>query len=229
MKRKRILMVISVVLILVFSSISGVQAHAAQSYMGDMKRLKWDLKPGKKYKVNLMTAGIGLKPYTLQMTGYSLSGPDADGIMTLIYTIRFSPRWKPTKTEVHKIVNSRACRINDITDGYCMNLQPDYYTGYDLENWANSPVEMELGEWRETNKKYYYGKNTREWYYTSVLMQTTRIYFPYYYDGLCIVLGTSHILGQTYADELYLDGKAKFGLTSYYNKSWKSFHAMRVR
>ena len=206
---------------------TGTQA-ASKSYMKTMKKLKWDLKPGRKYSTKLRIAGVGLKKYYMEMTKYKLSKADKYGMKTLTYTLKFTPAWAPTKSEVYRIVNSDSAYYDDIYEGYCMNLQPDYYTGFDLEYWEGSPIKIKLGKWKESNKKYYYDDDGG-WYYTNVLTQTTTIKFPKSYKGLCIVIGTSHILGETDADEEYLDGEERFGKTSYYKKSWSSFHGMRVK
>ena len=206
---------------------SGIKTEA-KPYMKTMKKLKWDLKKGKKYNTKLRIAGVGLKDYYVEMTKYKVSKADKYGMRTLTYTLKFTPNWEPTKAEVYRIVNSASAINDDLYEGYCMNLQPDYYSGYDLEYWEFSPVKIKLGEWKESNKKYYYD-DEGGWYYTNVLTQTTKIRFPKTYKGLCIVIGTNHILDYKYADKEYLDGEAKFGKTSFYKKSWSSFHGLRVK
>ena len=224
-------------LVLCLMTLPSITAQAAKKkktttteagYMKNMKGLKWDLKKGKKFKTKLRIAGIGLRPYTVEMTKYKLTKENSSGFRTLTYTLRFTPKWKPTKAQVHKIVNSDWAVDEDEYEGYCYNLQPDYYTGYDLEFWDSSPVVINLGNWIESEKKYYFGTKSGEWYYTNVLTQTTTISFPASYKGLCIVIGTSHIMSSTAEDEAYLDGDLVFGATSFYRFSRSSFHAMRV-
>ena len=218
-----------VLLMLVFAAVPGFRTQAAaKPYMQTMKRLKWDLRKGKRIPAKLRIAGIGLKNYWIEMTQYNVSKPDRLGMKTVTYTLKFTPNWAPTKSEVERIVYSDSAQEDDEYEGYCMNLQPDYFTGYDLEYWEGSPVKIKLGNWIESNKKYYYDDDD-DWYYTNTLTQTTKIRFPKTYKGLCIVVGTNHIMGEWYADEEYLDGEERFGRTSYYKKSWQSFHGIRVR
>ena len=229
-KRKQLGMVcLALLAAMFFMMVSSVKVHAEQGYMKYMKGLKWDLREGRKYFTSLRIAGVGLKPYTIEMTKYKVTKPNRAGKRSVTYTLEFTPVWHPTKAQVHDIVNSEAAEEYDIVEGYCYNLQPDYYTGYDLEYWSDSPVTIRLGKWKESKKKYYTGTLPGDWYYTNVLTQTTTIYFPKSYKGLCIVVGTSHILGTTDEDDEYLDGDEVFGATSFYKNSVKSFHGIRVK
>lgn len=218
--------------ILVFLMIAVIippqQACAAKNYMKKVRGLQWDLKKGRPIRTKLFIADVGLRDYSICLTRYKVSKPDRNGMKTLTYTMRYTPEWIPTEEEVSKIVNSDALYYHDLTEGYLYNLQPDFYTGYDLEFWKKSPVKMKLGEWRESNIHYYYDDDWNS-YYTCTFTQTNTIKFPKNYKGLCIVAGTSHYIGEYYSDTAYLKGRRPFGSTGFYRQSISSFHAMRVK
>lgn len=222
--------------VLTASLLLGVLAvppqDAQSASKNHMKKLKvqWDLKKGKKVYCDALFADVGKKSKSMyfKITKYKVSNAGKKGYKKLTLTCINRVTYKPTPSEVHKMVNSSYFKKTNILGANGDSAIVDYNSGISLKKKNKYNVKVKTKDWQPVNDKIY--KDSHGCYVNfGDLKETITITYPEDYDGLCIGFYSDNQFGKSNADKKFLKGKGAFGKTSYYKKGKKNSHWMRVR
>lgn len=226
-KSKQILKTVCItVLSLVIAMGQAASVQAASAAHMQKLNAKWDLKPGKTVTYKTKWAGVGMKDAKVTIKNYKVSNAKK-GYKKVKFTVIFNKTYKPNKQEVHKMANSM--KNNSIGGGKYFAIV-DYKTGKCLETKNAENVEVNHGDWKYLNEKYYYDDDGCWTRISKTDKVNVTVTYPKDYKNLCIAVGGYTVVGDTAKDKKFWNGKTTFSKTSFYSKSDKSVcHIMRVK
>lgn len=217
------------------------EAHAAEKpYMKTLK-LKWDLKKNKTVKSKEAYAGIGAKSLKITVKNYKTTTLK-NGKKKTTFTIVYNRTFKPTKKQVHKIVQNAYYGDEGFTGGFGFAVV-DIKTGKELGK--KSKLAKQLGI-KVTSKEKMSNKKTVEdsdgcyfWYYGKTTYKVTVTYPKGYKDLALGVWGNNYrwpaeweseaISRLVKAENKFRAGESAFGATRYYKKGKTNSHWMRIK
>lgn len=213
----------------------AAEAHAADKTPMKKLKVEWDLKKGKAVKSKEYFVGVGNKTDKItvkSMKTKSLKGGKKKTTFTIVYDRSF----RPTKSQVHKMV--RAHDKENAWFGGFYYAVTDYNTGLSLEKGSpiamKREVEVERSEWKYTK----YKKSTDShgcWVRYPMRAQVkVTVTYPKKYKGLCLGVGANNFLapeGSKIAKNTskFWVGDKPFGKTYMYKKGKTNSHWMRIK
>ena len=110
-----------------------VNTYAAGNVSMKKTKVKWDLKPKKKYRVKSIYLGIGKRDIEVKITNFKKR--KKNGKVTVTFTVTQDLTvFKPTKDEVHKMIAAMNREEADDVGGYTWScVVVDYSTGKNLD------------------------------------------------------------------------------------------------
>lgn len=217
------------------------EAHAAEKpYMKTLK-LKWDLKKNKAVTSKEAYAGIGAKPLKITVKNYKTTTLK-NGKKKTTFTVVFNRTFKPTKKQVHKIVQNAYYGDEGFTGGHGFAIV-DIKTGKELGK--KSGLAKQLGIKVTSKEKMTNKKTVRDsdgcyfWYYSKVTYKVTVTYPKECKDLALGVWGNNYrwpaewdskaVTRLVKAEDEFWDGEGAFGATRYYKKGKTNSHWMRIK
>lgn len=209
----------------------------AKTAMGKLK-LRWSLKAGKKLSITEPYVGIGAKKSTVVMKNYKVrTAKNKPGYKTVSFDVVKTLNWKPTKKEVHKMMDSDYYVNNQSVGGGVYIAAVDRKTGRSLGAPNKYGVTMRVSTWK--NSRPMRAVRDEDRCHTLALYKQSKVHvaidIPANYKDLCIGIGGFNRKTETKADAQFWNGKASFAKTSYYKsaktKSGKKLNTywMRVK
>ncbi|WP_217952671.1 hypothetical protein [Adlercreutzia caecimuris] len=213
------------------------ETHAAEKpYMKTLK-LKWDLKKNKAVKSKEKIKYVGTKTVKVTVKNLkttTLKNGKKKTTFTLVYT-RDKRNFKPSKKQIHKIVNSR---YESWAGGFAYALV-DYETGIDLEKDAAAAKELGV-KVKATDVKWAKAKKHKDQHGCWASLSTkgtakVTVTYPAEYKGLCLGVWANNYIAEdlsynsTLANERFWNGEKPFGKTTYYKKGKTNSHWMRIK
>lgn len=230
-KRGISLLVAAALALCMLGAIPGTAPEAQAASGSHMKslNLKWDLKKNKAVKCTEPFAAIGKKPVTVKIKNYKVTQAKKKGYKKLTFTVEWKRSWTPTKTQVHKAVNSSYREETGSVGGGYWYAITDYATGIDLETPNKLDVTVKAGEFKFSNYKKVTDSDDCWWRLPRTCTKKVIVTYPADYKGLCIGVGGYNLKNSTKTDEAFWNGEKPFGKTSYYKKGKTNSHWMRVK
>lgn len=208
------------------------EAHAAtkKPYMKTLK-VKWDLKKGRKVAVTSKWAGVGKQKATAVVKSLKTTKAKKAGYKKTTVAIEFNQTFKPTKKQVHKMVNNSFFNKYGHFGNNLAYAVVDYKTGKNLEVDETSGVTVKRGDWKYTKQKTYRDNDGCWAYFPAKISVKVTITYPKSYKNLCLgVMGNNKTFdGPTKADEKFWYGKTAFGKSTYYTTGKTNSHWMRIK
>lgn len=217
------------------------EAHAATRPHMKKIGVKFDLKKNKTVKSKEAYAGIGAKPLKIVVKNYKTTTLKS-GKKKTTFTIVFDRTFKPTKKQVHKIVQKAYYGDEGFTGGFGFAVV-DTKTGKALEK--KSKLAKQLGVKVASKKKMTNKKTVRDndgcyfWYYSKTTYKVAVTYPKGYKDLALGVWGNNYrwpaeweseaVSRLVKAEDKFWDGDGAFGATRYYKKGKTNSHWMRIK
>ena len=150
------------VLLLMLLCIFALPGKANADTKVSMKktRVKWDLKPGKTYRVKSKYHAIGMQNMDVKVTNFKKT--KRNGKVTVTFTVTFDLTvFRPTKSQVHRMIASMNNDDDDTVGGHYNCYIIDYATGRNLD------YEEYDEDW-DWDPEYDYIMNDMDEYYEDV-------------------------------------------------------------
>ena len=208
------------------------EAHAAakKPYMKTLK-VKWDLKKGKKVKITSKWAGAGKQQATAVVKSLKTTKAKKAGYKKTTVTIEFYQTFKPTKKQVHKMVNNSFFNKYGHFGNNIAYVVADYNTGKSLETNKKNGITVQRSSWRHSKQKTYRDSDGCYVYFPTKTSVKVTITYPKSYKSLCLgITGNNKIFdSSTKTDEKFWNGKIPFGKSTYYTTGKTNSHWMRIK
>lgn len=208
------------------------EAHAAakKPYMKTLK-VKWDLKKGKKVKITSKWAGAGKQQATAVVKNLKTTKTKKAGYKKTTVTIEFYQTFKPTKKQVHKMVNNSFFNKYGHFGNTFTYALVDYNSGKNIEVDETKGVTVKRSDWKYSKSKTYRDNDGCWAYFPPKYTIKLAITYPKSYKGLCLgVAGCNKTVSETpKTDERFWYGKTSFGKSTYYTTGKTNSHWMRIK
>ena len=193
----------------------------SKTAMGKLK-LRWSLKKNKKLSITEPYVGIGAKKSTVVMKNYKVrKTKNRPGFKTVSFDVVKTLNWKPTKKEVHKMMNSNYYVDTESVGGGVFIAAVDRKTGKSLGASNKYGVKMRLSTWK--NSKPMKAVRDEDRCHTLALYKQSKVHvaieIPVDYKDLCIGIGGFNRVTETKNDTKFWNGKVSFAKTSYYKNA----------